>query len=78
MMVDLEGVKLIDHKVKRLELDSFRIHMVVEKDRDVGHKVIVHRETVELARVDHIWERIRYSVRTERLIEGVVSIAAVG
>ena len=55
---------------------SFRIHIVVEEDGEVGHKY-VQRWMAELAEVDHMWGRTRYSVRTEHLIEEVASIAVV-
>src|SRR5271170_512672 len=74
MMIDLEEGKLIDRRVTR---PPFRIHMVVEEDREVGHRVTVQRSMAGLAEVDHMWERTRYSVRTEDLIEEVASIAVV-
>jgi len=63
-MVDLEEVKLIDHKARGRELDSFHTHTVVKEDWDLGHKPTVHRETVGLAGTDHTPEYRRYSVRT--------------
>jgi hypothetical protein len=71
----MEG-KRVAHTAKIFDLDSSRIHRVVQEEaEELGHKGIVHMEKVGLVVVDRMLERTCYFVRTLGWIELVARFA---
>ena len=59
----MEG-KRIAHTAKIIDLDSFRIHMVVQEEVELGRMTIVHMVTAESVLIARRLDRTRSFVRT--------------
>ena len=56
--------KRIVHTAKIIDLDSFRIHMVVQEEEELGRMTIVHTVTAESVLIARTLDRTCSFVRT--------------